>query len=186
MIRLSLWSVIDGHGGGCVATYASEVLLPHIAASISRALGCVIVDRGVCTVNGELRDANALDLDGLIKTSNRSLRNPNSVQYRSPFERGDSKDEKEDGMNLSEIRDAGIAYTTRTNEKRIAALGVSESSIASSLLPVSEGDASISSAKASIKAMASDKEAILGTHSPEEISAITQTITESFLAVDEG
>ncbi|CAB9512616.1 expressed unknown protein (Partial), partial [Seminavis robusta] len=96
LIRLSLWSVIDGHGGGCVATYASEVLLPHIAASISRALGCAIVDRGVCTVNGQLRDANALDLDGLIKTSDRgSLGNPNSIHYRSPFERSDSEEEDE-------------------------------------------------------------------------------------------
>lgn len=65
LIRLNLWSVIDGHGGGCVATYASEVLLPHVAASIARALGCAIVSRGVCLVNGQLRDANALDLDGL-------------------------------------------------------------------------------------------------------------------------
>jgi len=88
LIRLNLWSVIDGHGGGCVATYASEVLLPHIAASISRAIGCAIVNRGVCLVNGQLRDANALDLDGLIKTtgSDRSQSNPNSIHYRSPYE----------------------------------------------------------------------------------------------------
>ena len=88
LIRLNLWSVIDGHGGGCVATYASEVLLPHIAASISRAIGCAIVSRGVCLVNGQLRDANALDLDGLIKTtgSDRSQSNPNSIHYRSPYE----------------------------------------------------------------------------------------------------
>ena len=88
LIRLNLWSVIDGHGGGCVATYASEVLLPHIAASISRAMGCAIVSRGVCLVNGQLRDANALDLDGLIKTtgSDRSQSNPNSIHYRSPYE----------------------------------------------------------------------------------------------------
>ena len=83
LIRLNLWAVIDGHGGGCVATYGSEVLLPHIAASVSRALGCAIVDRGVCTVNGQLRDANALDLDGLIQTSSdRSHGNPNSIHYQ--------------------------------------------------------------------------------------------------------
>lgn len=88
LIRLNLWSVIDGHGGGCVATYASEVLLPHIAASISRAMGCAIVSRGVCLVNGQLRDANALDLDGLIKStgSDRSQSNTNSIHYRSPYE----------------------------------------------------------------------------------------------------
>lgn len=94
LIRVNLWSVIDGHGGGAVATYASEVLLPHIAASVSRALGCAIVDRGVCTVNGQLRDANAMDLDGLIKTSDRAMENPNSIHYRSPYEGAESEGEE--------------------------------------------------------------------------------------------
>ena len=94
LIRVNLWSVIDGHGGGAVATYASEVLLPHIAASVSRALGCAIVDRGMCTVNGQLRDANAMDLDGLIKTSDRAMGNPNSIHYRSPYEGTDSEGEE--------------------------------------------------------------------------------------------
>ena len=99
LIRVNLWSVIDGHGGGAVATYASEVLLPHIAASVSRALGCAIVDRGVCTVNGQLRDANAMDLDGLIKTSDRAMGNPNSIHYRSPYEGADS--EREEGAEAA-------------------------------------------------------------------------------------
>ena len=108
LIRLNLWSVIDGHGGGCVATYASEVLLPHIAASVSRALGCAIVDRGTCVVNGQLRDANALDLDGLIQVNNEPgsgglFSNPNSIHYRSPYERSDS--EEEDKQNEHENHD---------------------------------------------------------------------------------
>jgi len=113
LIRLSLWSVIDGHGGGCVATYAAEVLLPHIAASVARALKSEIVDRGVCNVNGQLRDANALDLDGLIRSSDRSRHvgksqvrqreagidvvNPNSIHYRSPYE--DSESEGDVGID---------------------------------------------------------------------------------------
>lgn len=48
------------------------MLLPHIAASVARSLKSEIVDRGVCNVNGQLRDANALDLDGLIRSSDRS------------------------------------------------------------------------------------------------------------------
>mmetsp|Transcript_16521 Transcript_16521/g.36168 ORF Transcript_16521/g.36168 Transcript_16521/m.36168 type:complete len:1314 (+) Transcript_16521:153-4094(+) len=104
LIRLNLWSVIDGHGGGCVATYASEVLLPHIAASVSRALGCAIVDRGCCIVNGQLRDANALDLDGLIQVSSDPgsggiFSNPNSIHYRSPYERSDSETEEENKIS---------------------------------------------------------------------------------------
>ena len=82
LIKLSLWSVIDGHGGGCVATYAAEVLLPHIAASVARSLKSEIVDRGVCNVNGQLRDANALDLDGLIRSSDRSRYDYDARRHR--------------------------------------------------------------------------------------------------------
>jgi serine/threonine protein phosphatase PrpC len=114
LIRLNLWSVIDGHGGGCVATYASEVLLPHIAASVSRALGCAIVDRGVCTVNGQLRDANALDLDGLIKTSEKTLGNPNSIHYRSANEQSDSE--------VEEGGETAVVTGGETERKQIASL----------------------------------------------------------------
>lgn len=232
LIRLNLWCVIDGHGGGCVATYASEVLLPHVAASVSRMLGCAIVDRGVCTVNGQLRDANALDLDGLIKTCDRSMGNPNSIHYRSPFERSDSEEEEEleegedgdlgigadDLANLSELDDTPTAVPeTRQERKRRASLvkaslaqsqaggaetvveppppssrsrrardraAVAAAASSSSVAP----DASVSSVKTSVKTAASpaNREALVGTHSPQEVAAITRAITESFLAVDEG
>jgi len=178
LIRLNLWSVIDGHGGGCVATYASEVLLPHVAASIARALGCAIVSRGVCLVNGQLRDANALDLDGLIKTSDRSPANPNSIHYRSPYEASDSEDE---GGN---VREDVATHDSRGHESQ-----------ASSLLPRSEAAASVSSVAASVSSVktsvktavsAAPRDAPIGTHSPSEVAAITRAITESFLAVDEG
>jgi serine/threonine protein phosphatase PrpC len=169
LIRVNLWAVIDGHGGGSVATYASEVLLPHIAASVSRALGCAIVDRGVCTVNGQLRDANAVDLDGLIRTSDRSFGNSNSIHYQSPYERNDCKepDEGDGQVNLSEV-DGNLSEA------------IADSSVA---------DASASSVKTSVKTTASspaNREALPGTHAPREVAAITRAITESFLAVDEG
>jgi hypothetical protein len=210
LIRLNLWGVIDGHGGGCVATYASEVLLPHIAASVSRMLGCAIVSRGTCTVNGQLRDANALDLDGLIKTSDRSHGNPNSIHYRSPFEQSDSEDENDleaEGTNLSEIDESSTAVpaTTVQERKQIASLVKAQAAVASStssmaptIMPhrksKSNGsellgvDASVSSVKTSVKTAASpaNRDALVGTHSPQEVAAITRAITESFLAVDEG
>ena len=260
LIRLNLWSVIDGHGGGCVATYASEVLLPHIAASVSRALGCAIVDRGVCTVNGQLRDANALDLDGLIQVtsvpgSGELSCNPNSIHYRSPYERSDSEDEDGvvvvDGTNnnestptptapqqgqpqLSTTRtpsspgasvvergngksmkktSSSASSNTSTNENLVCGTTsrVSQSTRAGSSPPprtprrdgsengtapeqdeeeVSLGpgvDASVSSVKTSVKTAASlTKKPLVGTHSPNEVAAITRAITESFLAVDEG
>jgi hypothetical protein len=208
LIRLNLWAVIDGHGGGCVATYASEVLLPHIAASVSRALGCAIVDRGVCTVNGQLRDANALDLDSLIKTSfDNRHGNPNSIQYRSPYERSDSEEEEEEGDEdgggggtLSETDDNPVTLPKTAGErKQIASLKdavAGGASLADSLLRKrqsdiasgNEADASVSSVKTSVKTAASpaNREDLLGTHSPREVAAITRAITESFLAVDEG
>lgn len=195
LIRLNLWCVVDGHGGGCVATYASEVLLPHIAASVSRALGCAIIDRGVCVVNGELRDANALDLDGLITTSDRSVYNPNSIHYRSPFERSDSEVDGEAEHNLSEVDDSAVVRTTssladstgkESQHSRTAPASVDTPKTVTGSLRGE--DATASSVKTSVKTAASplNREGAVGTHSPQEVAAITRAITESFLAVDEG
>lgn len=211
LIRLNLWCVIDGHGGGCVATYASEVLLPHIAVSVSRALGCAIVDRGVCTVNGQLRDANALDLDGLIKTSDRTLYNPNSIHYRSPYERSDSEEEDNvgddddvDGKNAPFIgTEDSVVPRCSGERKRVVSLRDARLSTPDSttgtivecapMAPTinngeSIADATTSSVKTSVKTTVSptNREALVGMHSPQEVASITRAITESFLAVDEG
>ena len=279
LIRLNLWSVIDGHGGGCVATYASEVLLPHVAASVSRALGCAIVDRGVCLVNGQLRDANALDLDGLIQVTSvpgagEYSNNPNSIHYRSPYERSDSEEDEEEvgvGDNdnydnnnnkapreehppsrktrdsaadslvvVEEDDDKSVHNTTEASSilpiskrrgesdkstglaggscrisKSTNTTAATSSSSPSSRSPLVDGsgttfttaavaavaaaaaedeslvgagvDASVSSVKTSVKTAASlTKKPLVGTHSPNEVAAITRAITESFLAVDEG
>jgi serine/threonine protein phosphatase PrpC len=162
------------------------VLLPHIAASVSRALGCAIVDRGVCTVNGQLRDANAVDLDGLIRTSDQSLNNPNSIHYQSPYERNDCKETDLDGnaqVHLSEVdgelSEEGFAVQGERKQTMDTRSSIASSSIV---------DASASSVKTSAKstALPADPEALPGTHSPGEVAAITRAITESFLAVDEG
>ena len=209
LIRLSLWSVIDGHGGGCVATYAAEVLLPHIAASVARSLRSEIVDRGVCNVNGQLRDANALDLDGLIRSSDRSkslvksqvrqreagidVVNPNSIHYRSPYEDSESEgdvtageDPRDDGRES-----VGGSSSALRSESESEAESEAAVSVASSLLPgnpiLSHGE-SVSSVKTSVKTAVSPvtQHAPVGTHSPAEVAAITRAITDSFLAVDEG
>jgi serine/threonine protein phosphatase PrpC len=175
LIRLNLWSVIDGHGGGAVATYASEVLLPHVAASVSRALGCAIVDRGVCTVNGQLRDANAMDLDGLIKTSDRAMGNPNSIHYRSPYEGADSEGEE-----------CAAAVPTVVEGKQDASTVAAV--VGEPVCRPQTPDASVSSVKTSVKTGASavNRETLPGTQSPGEVASITRAIAESFLAVDEG
>jgi serine/threonine protein phosphatase PrpC len=186
LVRVSLWSVIDGHGGGCVATYASEVLLPHITANVARALKCEIVDRGVCTVNGELRDANALDLDGLIRTSDRNRANANSIQYRSQCDlAGTTATVRiEDPLAVSEEESFGHFPETGHNSTSVNAI----SSIGLPLVQTIDSGASVSSVKASAKTAAPLRQVDthVGTHSPGEIASITQAITNSFLAVDEG
>jgi serine/threonine protein phosphatase PrpC len=193
LIRLNLWCVVDGHGGGCVATYASEVLLPHLAASVSTALHCAVVDRGVCLVNGQLRDATALDLDGLITTTTSSTTTsttstdddpsstsctsngstPNSIHYRSPFEREAQHDVD------------AVPRTTALEHKQLASMEnfslARENEDAKAPLPSASG----SSVMTSVKSVG-EAPALVGAHSPQEVAAITRAITESFLAVDEG
>ena len=215
LIRLSLWSVIDGHGGGCVATYAAEVLLPHIAASVARALKSEIVDRGVCNVNGQLRDPNALDLDGLIRSSDRSRHlgksqarqreagidvvNPNSIHYRSPYEDSESEgdvgvDHLRRNIDDEEETTSNDHHLHRADGMRSESESEAESeapvSVASSLLPgnpITSHGGSVSSVKTSVKTAVSPvtQHAPVGTHSPAEVASITRAITDSFLAVDE-
>jgi len=242
LIRLNLWSVIDGHGGGCVATYASEVLLPHLAASISRALKCTIVSRGVCLVNGQLRNANAMDLDGLIKSTGSDV----SYHYRSPYENANTSttddtdndkadDDVHNNHHVSKVGEVkqkhpkqqqylnqqheeipshesvpSLASTAsqyvsplqqqqqqqQSDDANIVVIDTPPSHLLSSCGGEEEGrirtrvgasssiGPSISSAKPSVKTAASF--GAPGTHSPEEITAITRAITQSFLSVDEG
>lgn len=207
LVRLSLWCVVDGHGGGCVATYASEVLLPHIAASVSRVLQCSIVDRGVCMVNGQLRDANALDWDSLITTTtsnpsgNTAYANPNSIQYRSPEEEEDPAAALHQTMGEhKQLKVVASNPSSSGTEKTLTLLSKDRKSTSwttddngdkkSSDDPSPEPnvDASFFSRKTTVKTAASPaiREELLGTHSPGEVAAIRRAITESFLAVDEG
>jgi len=202
LIRLNLWSVIDGHGGGCVATYASEVLLPHIAASVSRALGCAIVSRGVCLVNGQLRDANALDLDGLIKSSisnDRNPSNPNSIHYRSPYEGSnvsttdDSDNEKDDADDYHITKVVEVKQQQQQHLKHRDEIPCHKSPASATLentLPLKQRQQlhqhADDAASVVFDTPPDPSSSAIGLHSPEEITAITQAITHSFLNVDEG
>ena len=182
LIRLSLWSVIDGHGGGCVATYVAEVLLPHIAASVSRSLDCEIVDRGEFRVNDELRDANAIDFEGLIRSSETSHSNRNSIHYRSPRDEEADDDGSDDHASLSMGRENETSMADDCDGD-----DESEISLASSLLPRDDVSHSVESVKTSVKtASPARRSGPTGTHSTDEVARATQAITESFCAVDEG
>ena len=179
LVRLNLWAVIDGHGGGSVATYASEVLLPHIAANISHVLECEIVDCGECKVNGELRDANAHDLDGLIRNCDEGHINPNSINYTSP----DEPEEQEDALSVEsglsfENEDVFEPIEPEANESDSSVeLATSHDSV--------KGDTALSVSSDRTTPPAT-RDSPTGTHSPDEIARITDAVTDSFLDVDEG
>jgi len=86
LIRVSMWCVLDGHGGGSVASYASEVLLPHIAASIANALNCIVVSSGEFHANGLKRHLEASDFAKLLVESASAVSrlNPFSIGYTAP------------------------------------------------------------------------------------------------------
>jgi pyruvate dehydrogenase phosphatase len=115
LIRLSLWSVIDGHGGEIMATYASQVLLPYITASISRCLDCDIVQQGECRVNNELREY-AIDFQGLLESSGKSRYNANSIHYSTPKEDENRCDNDEESIESSKNKNPkGSRGTTTAN-----------------------------------------------------------------------
>lgn len=170
LVRLSLWSVIDGHGGGCVATYASEVLLPHVCASVAQSLNCEVVHYGECRVNGELRDANAIDFQVLLQPSSHEY--PNSIHYRTPID--DFGDDEEGSGTTSEIEsdnDSGMSL----GSSLVAQDDFSPSSVESSVQSPSQPSS-----------MTTNQTGPTGTHSIDEVTRVITSVTESFCAVDEG
>lgn len=180
LVRLSLWSVIDGHGGGCVATYASEVLLPHIAANISKSLECDIVDGGECRVNGQLRDANAIDFEGLLESPTGGQSNPNSIHYRTPLE-DDYNDSEHDVESIS--MDVGVGEEACDDDQSVESRHSCSPPFPfySPSSPSSSTDESVASVES--RRLASGP---VGTHSTDEVARVTDAVTDSFCAVDEG
>jgi hypothetical protein len=109
----------------------------------------------VCNVNGQLRDANALDLDGLIRYSDRrsvgsksqvqqreagiDVVNPNSIHYHSPYEDSESED-SDVGIDHEEEettceRHSSVDVGMRSESESVAESEALGSSVASSLLP---------------------------------------------------
>lgn len=108
LIRVSMWCVLDGHGGGSVASYASEVLLPHIAASIANALNCTVVSSGEFHANGLRRNLEPSDFSKILVESASAVSrlNPFSIGYTAP-ERAHEHPVYYSGVLLSDNEDNG-------------------------------------------------------------------------------
>lgn len=108
LIRVSMWCVLDGHGGGSVASYASEVLLPHIAASIANALNCTVASSGEFHANGLKRNLEPSDFSKILVESASAVSrlNPFSIGYTAP-ERAHEHPVYYSGVLLSDNEDNG-------------------------------------------------------------------------------
>lgn len=75
-------------------------LLPPIAASYNRTANLSIVARAECRMNSKLRDAYAIDFEGLLRSSERRQSTPDSIHsYSTPPE--DDNDDEGDNDNES-------------------------------------------------------------------------------------
>eukprot|EP00586_Coscinodiscus_wailesii_P008478 CAMPEP_0172521150 /NCGR_PEP_ID=MMETSP1066-20121228/292411_1 /TAXON_ID=671091 /ORGANISM="Coscinodiscus wailesii, Strain CCMP2513" /LENGTH=705 /DNA_ID=CAMNT_0013304011 /DNA_START=96 /DNA_END=2210 /DNA_ORIENTATION=- len=176
-IRLSLWCVLDGHGGGAVASYASEVLLPHIAANISRVFNCQIVGRGRFTVSGNVRNVEDIDFEGLLRSTSLS-----SVGETPPFASLDRKQKSFNHDDDEEHRSTAVNYKSPDAQAGSFTDGYDDDLSSGECEASVRSDVSLSDDVT--KVISPPK--VIGTHSPSEISAVKAALTRSFLAIDEG
>lgn len=198
LIRVSMWCVLDGHGGGSVASYASEVLLPHIAASIAKALNCAVLSQGLFHANGKQRKLDAIDLSKLLinSTSAISRLNPFSINYTAPertqavyYNREVSSDDDidNDDSSVSSTNSCSSHSSTESNEEENNQSGRA-SPLGEISLPIDEEDSATGFLKGheSRHHHSCESPNLTGTHSSAEVSAVSKAITNSFLSVDEG
>jgi len=115
-VRLSLWSVFDGHGGGTVANYASKILLPHIAQSISNVLNCEIESRGDFKINGSKNNSDWIRVVKSFQEESERGKSSHPQGFRRKRRRLlsdlDSDEDKDDLMDsIRRIHPNSIYYT---------------------------------------------------------------------------
>jgi len=160
-LRLNLWCILDGHGGGSVASYASEVLLPHIAVSVSERLNSEIISNGEFKVNDETRDMEDIEMQSLV--AHVTDVGPNSIRYVNP--EGDPVEKADfDNSALDSVDSPAVVSDEASVEGSVEA---------------DEGDESHDDC-------VSEKGSPPGTHCPAEIENVKKALTNSFLAVDAG
>ena len=76
LVRMSLFTVLDGHGGFTISEHASKILLPLLARNICEKLECNFVHSGQFNVNGEGHGEH-----NQIKTKKRSSKKNKDLHY---------------------------------------------------------------------------------------------------------
>lgn len=169
-LRMSLFAVLDGHGGPAVAEYASRHLLPLLARDISNALSCPIVDSGVFQINGK-RQSVDLEQNSLNHTNDEdgnddddSLLLDREPHFHSDVESdsdSDSDSEASSGSSRGCVQpDTSKWYTAPENDENSAFWSFSDTST-------------------------TGPDFVPGTHSEHEQRLISATVQKSFLKLDE-
>ena len=196
-IRMSLWCVLDGHGGGAVASYASQALLPHIATNISHALDSDIISKGEFTVNGEMQDVEVLDFEKVLrghhnKTSSAIDECISKSNKRQRFNRKPGELSREAVANL-------VRAASRMHESSYTSPGLnSKNNVQNQFHNISdesdvENDTTMTPINFKIdqsneyprSTQVTSKEKV-GTHSKKEIETVRRAIHDSFLEFDDS
>ena len=149
IIRLSLFTVLDGHGGHSVSQHASETLLPLLSHNISETLKCRIIHKG------------DFDVNGIRKKSIKQNVKLEKGWYKTPI------DVCTTPKKINENDGTILLKESKEIDRHIL------ESTAESLLPQSESSQHEDQLKT-------------GSHLPQEIEAISSTISQTFCEFDES
>eukprot|EP00557_Chaetoceros_sp_GSL56_P004646 CAMPEP_0176505086 /NCGR_PEP_ID=MMETSP0200_2-20121128/16297_1 /TAXON_ID=947934 /ORGANISM="Chaetoceros sp., Strain GSL56" /LENGTH=632 /DNA_ID=CAMNT_0017904597 /DNA_START=369 /DNA_END=2263 /DNA_ORIENTATION=+ len=169
-LRMSLFAVLDGHGGPAVAEYASRHLLPLLARDISNALSCPIVDSGVFQINGK-RQSVDLEQNSLNHTNDEDGNDDDSslLLDREPRLHSDvESDSDSDSDSEASSESSRGCFHTDTSKWYTA--------------PENDGNSAFWSFT---DTSTTGPDFIPGTHSEHEQRLISATVQKSFLKLDE-
>jgi len=98
LIRMSMFCVLDGHGGPAVAEFASRRLLPLMVHNISQSLECSILQQGTYMVNG----MTIKHVPSPNSNSNRKEKESESLSDDDDDDSVDVDDDEDDERSYSE------------------------------------------------------------------------------------
>ena len=186
IIRMSMWAVLDGHGGGAVSTYASQALLPHIAVNVSRALQTRIMSKGEFTVDGEVQNVEVLDFEDILRGRHEKT---SMEKYLNKRQRRDDDDDDGDDDCPSDRSKEDVANLVRSlssdgKYQSPELLFKMKNFENQDLHRVSDDDSETDNDHKLHKKGTSNMGK--GTHSKKEVAAVRQAIHESFLQLDDS
>lgn len=118
LIRMSLFTVLDGHGGSTVSERASKILLPLLARNICQKLQCDFVHSGQLNINGKGHGEQRMT--NMKKKMNCNNKNENKskrclcTEYYSDDD--DDDDDYNDKYDEEEVDENSVVRTNDSDE----------------------------------------------------------------------